>query len=193
MEATDARLRTGWLGRYLDRAGTSDNPLQGLSLDYQLAPVLATTRVPVAAVAGPDAYRFWSPNVWGQVEARMLEAMASFGRHASSRDPALADAGRIAAQSERLRGQLAPFAEKGALTVPPGYPSSRSGFPKQLAGLAAMLGAGFRCAASRSPARASTTPTPTSPTRSRRGSRSRRRACSHSSATSMRAARPIGC
>jgi uncharacterized protein (DUF1501 family) len=141
--ATDARLRTGWLGRYLDRAGTPDNPLQGLSLDYQLAPVLAAARVPVAAVAGPDAYRFWSPNVWGQVEARMLEAIASFGHHASSRDPALADAGRIAAQSERLRGQLAPFAEKGALTVPPGYPSSRSGFPKQLAGLAAMLGAGL--------------------------------------------------
>jgi hypothetical protein len=111
--------------------------------------VLATARVPVAAVAGPDAYRFRSPNVWGQVEARMLEALASFGRHASSGDPALRDAGRIAAQSERLRGQLAPFAEKGALALPPGYPQSKSSFPKQLAGLAAMLGAGLplRCVA----------------------------------------------
>jgi uncharacterized protein (DUF1501 family) len=147
--ATDAGLRTGWLGRYLDRVGTPDNPLQGLSLDYQLAPVLATARMPVAAVAGPDAYRFWSPNVWGQVETRMLEALASFGRHASSADPALRDAGRIAAQSERLRGQLAPFAEKGALALPPGYPQSKSAFPKQLAGLAAMLGAGLplRCVA----------------------------------------------
>ena len=37
--ATDARLASGWMGRYLDHHGTNDNPLQGLSLDYQLQPV----------------------------------------------------------------------------------------------------------------------------------------------------------
>jgi len=31
--ATEANLRTGWLGRYLDLGGAPDNPLQGLSLD----------------------------------------------------------------------------------------------------------------------------------------------------------------
>ena len=51
--ATDARLATGWMGRYLDHAGTKDNPLQGLSLDDQLQPSLASAKVPVAAVAGP--------------------------------------------------------------------------------------------------------------------------------------------
>jgi uncharacterized protein (DUF1501 family) len=40
--ATDARLATGWMGRYLDHAGTKDNPLQGLSLEYQLQPSLAS-------------------------------------------------------------------------------------------------------------------------------------------------------
>lgn len=31
--AADTRLTTGWLGRYLDLAGSPANPLQGLSLD----------------------------------------------------------------------------------------------------------------------------------------------------------------
>ena len=31
--ALDPRLATGWLGRYLDRVGAADNPLQGNSLD----------------------------------------------------------------------------------------------------------------------------------------------------------------
>ena len=41
--ATEARLTTGWMGRYLDRHGSKSNPLQGLSLDYQLQPSLAST------------------------------------------------------------------------------------------------------------------------------------------------------
>ena len=35
--ATDPRLLTGWMGRYLDAVGTPDNPLQGLSLTGSLA------------------------------------------------------------------------------------------------------------------------------------------------------------
>ena len=46
--ATSEQLRTGWLGRYLDRAGAADNPLQGLSLDWRLQPALATARMPVS-------------------------------------------------------------------------------------------------------------------------------------------------
>ena len=50
--------RTGWLGRYLDRVGSADNPLQGLSLDSRLQPALATGKVPVASIDGPDRYTF---------------------------------------------------------------------------------------------------------------------------------------
>ena len=46
--AADERLATGWLGRYLDRVGSPDNPLQGLSLDWSLQPSLATAKMPVA-------------------------------------------------------------------------------------------------------------------------------------------------
>ena len=53
--ATDPRLLTGWLGRYLDASGSVDNPLQGLSMTGSLQPSLATSKVPVAAIDGPTS------------------------------------------------------------------------------------------------------------------------------------------
>jgi len=137
---TDPRLQTGWLGRYLDHVGTADNPLQGVSLDGELSPSLATAKKPVAALSGPADYSFGSPNVWGKVEERMLEAIGSLGS-ARGHDPALRTAREVTFQSHRLRQQLEPFA--GDFTPPVPYPDGDSGFPKQLAGLAAMLGAGL--------------------------------------------------
>jgi uncharacterized protein (DUF1501 family) len=55
--------RWGWLGRYLDRHGAPDNPLQGLTLGWDLQPSLAAQQVPVATVSRPDQYDFWSPAV----------------------------------------------------------------------------------------------------------------------------------
>ena len=51
--ALQPKLVTGWMGRYLDRVGRPDNPLQGLALSGDLAPALATTKMPVAAIDGP--------------------------------------------------------------------------------------------------------------------------------------------
>ena len=143
--ATEADLRSGWLGRYLDVVGTTDNPLQGLSLDSQLAPALATARVPVASVDGPDQYDFWSPGVWGEVGNRMLAALGPLGA-AQSGDPALLQAGGVALQADRLRTQLLPFAgseSKPGFTSPVSYPQSTDGFPRRLAGLAAMIAGGL--------------------------------------------------
>jgi uncharacterized protein (DUF1501 family) len=137
---TDARLNTGWLGRYLDRTGAADNPLQGVSLDGELSPSLATAKVPVAALSGAADYSFWAPGVWGQVEERMLEAVGDLGSNGGT-DAALAGARAVTYQSHRLRQQLAPFSSDFAPPVT--YPQSDDGFPKQLAGLAAMLGAGL--------------------------------------------------
>jgi uncharacterized protein (DUF1501 family) len=146
--ATDTRLLTGWMGRYLDAAGTADNPLQGLSLTGQLQPTLATAKVPVAAIDGPDEYDFWAPGVWGDPEARMLDAIGSLGAIASS-DPAFRQAADVTRQVDRLRRQLAPLAGKGALSSPVAYPKSDESFPKRLQGLAAMVAAGLplRCVA----------------------------------------------
>jgi len=141
--ATDARLASGWMGRYLDHRGTMDNPLQGLSLNYQLQPALASTKVPVASLAAPDEYTFWAPGVWGEVEDRMLETLRVLGRHRS--DPFLNQAAKATAQSDRLRRQLAPFAKNSdeGYGSPVTYPDDDSGFPRQLSGLAAMLAAGL--------------------------------------------------
>jgi uncharacterized protein (DUF1501 family) len=139
--ATDPGLRTGWLGRYLDRVGTRDNPLQGLSLDGDLAPSLATSKLPVAALRGAGDYSFWSPGVWGQVESRMLEAIGQLG-NGGVRDQSLAKARAVTTQSDQLRRQLVPFRGNG-LTSPVVYPKHQSDFPKRLQGLAAMLGAGL--------------------------------------------------
>jgi uncharacterized protein (DUF1501 family) len=151
--ATDARLASGWMGRYLDRAGTADNPLQGLSLDYQLQPALASTKVPVASLAAPDEYTFWAPGVWGEVEERMLETFAPLGARRS--DPFLNQAAKAAAQADRLRRQLAPFAanSENGFGSPVAYPEVDDSFPRQLSGLAAMLAANLplRCVAVTAP------------------------------------------
>jgi uncharacterized protein (DUF1501 family) len=149
--ATSTQLTTGWLGRYLDHTGSADNPLQGLSLDGQLQPALATAQVPVAAVEGPASYTLSTPHVWGEVESRMLETLRAIGAPRGGGDPALVAAGSVIVQSTTLREQLAPF-EGFSSPVP--YPDGGNDqFPKRLAGLAAMLSAGLplRCVTVRAP------------------------------------------
>ena len=146
--ATDTRLLTGWLGRYLDIAGTPDNPLQGLSMTGSLQPTLATAKVPVAAIDGPDEYDFWVPGVWGEVESRMLDAIGGLGGVRSG-DSAFHTVANVTAQADRLRRQLQPFAADGAIKPPVAYPAGDDDFPKRLEGLAAMVAAGLplRCVA----------------------------------------------
>ena len=144
--ATSEQLRTGWLGRYLDRSGSPDNPLQGLSLDQRLQPALATAKMPVASIDGPDQYGFWTRNVWGDVEKRMLDAIGALGHLPTNGDAALEQATSAALQSARLRQQLLPFTpknDKPGFTSPVAYPKGDDEFPRRLAGLAAMLGAGL--------------------------------------------------
>jgi uncharacterized protein (DUF1501 family) len=143
--ATDTAGRYGWLGRYLDAVGTDDNPLQGLSLDGDLSPALAPSRVPVAAVERPDDFNFWVPGVGDPVEAPMLDAVGDLGRLGTG-DPVLAGARKVAGEVDTVRRQLAPFAgADGNYHSPVAYPDS--GFAQRLSALGAMLAAGLpmRC------------------------------------------------
>jgi uncharacterized protein (DUF1501 family) len=141
---------TGWLGRLLDRIGRPDNPLQGLTLDQSLSPALVTRSVPTAAVDRPDDFSFWTRNVWSPVDAAMMSTFAEFGRGPAP-DDAMRVARAAAGQTAMLRGQLAPFAskdDKPSFTSPVPYPESEDeSLPRQLAALAALLGAGLpiRC------------------------------------------------
>ena len=144
--AADERLATGWLGRYLDRVGKPDNPLQGLSLDWSLQPSLATAKMPVAAVDAPDRYDFYARGVWGEVSTRMVETIGRLGALPTRGDPSLEAASEAARQSARLYEQLTPFRPKDdrkSLVSPVAYPAGDDRFPRRLAGLAAMLAAGL--------------------------------------------------
>ena len=133
--------RTGWMGRYLDVAGDPDNPLQGLSLDYSLAPALATARVPVAAVSTPSDYGFWA---YGLDEPLTGPTMEAFGRlgSLSAGSSAMAQARTASLDTNLIRQQVAPFADvegKPPFTSPVTYPTNGEEFPKRLAVLADML------------------------------------------------------
>ncbi len=134
---TNPAGRVGWLGRYLDQHGTNNNPLQGLALDYTLAPSLATAANPVAAVSDPSSYRFTAQGVGSPIEAPMLTQMKSLGDLPTG-DPQLSKARGAMASTSRLREQLAPFSGS---PLGPGYPNN--GFGRRLSALASLITAGL--------------------------------------------------
>jgi uncharacterized protein (DUF1501 family) len=76
----------------------------------------------------------------------MLEAIGALGNLQTNGDAALEQATSAARQSARLRQQLLPFTpknDKPGFTSPVAYPKGDDDFPRRLAGLAAMLGAGL--------------------------------------------------
>lgn len=152
--ATETAIETGWMGRYLDLVGSPANPLQGLSLDGQMNPTLATASNPVAAIDTPESFSLWLDGVWGEVFGWTLDAASGLGerqRHAP--DAAVAQVAEAAAEVGVLRHALAPFRDangNAAYRSPVSYPKSTGGdLPQRLAGLAAMLAGGLplRCVA----------------------------------------------
>ncbi len=163
--ALDPHLRTGWLGRVLDRVGSPDNPLQGVSLDGQLSPTLATARNPVAAINKPEDSGFWTPGAWGAAEDLAVPAFTGIG-HAlrGSADAAVAQAAQAAAFAGGVRDALAPagrrwqaglHARRGLSAVERGLPEA----PRRLRRDARPPGC--RSAPPRSARPAPTTRTPT--------------------------------
>jgi uncharacterized protein (DUF1501 family) len=151
---TETGVLTGWLGRYLDLVGSPTNPLQGLSMDGEMNPTLATARNPVAAIDKPEDFSLWLEGVWGDIFDFTLDAASGLGdRQRRSADPALAQVAEAASEVGIVRRALAPFRDQNgnaAYHSPVVYPTSPdSDFPGRLAGLAAMLGAGLpiRCVA----------------------------------------------
>jgi uncharacterized protein (DUF1501 family) len=128
--------RTGWLGRYLDAVGDDENPLQGLSLDGSLSPMIATAEKPVAAIDSVDGYDLWA-RVADPIETEMFRSFARFGSLPSD-SPGLAQVRRAASQTDKLRQDLAGV---GEFSSPVAYPDNW--FAHKLAGLAAYIGVGL--------------------------------------------------
>ena len=163
--ATDASLLTGWMGRYLDVAGNAGNPFQGLSMDGQINPTLATATNPTVAIDQPNDYAVWVAGVWGDVADWTLESASALGdAQRRSHDPAIAQVAGAASEVGIVRRTLKPFQASGSSGSQSGsdanpgaaygstvtYPTASTGdLPARLAGLAAMISAGvpLRCVA----------------------------------------------
>jgi uncharacterized protein (DUF1501 family) len=141
--------QVGWLGRWLDRNGRADNPLQGLSLDTTLAPALAAATMPVAAVASPTNFALGTDGVGATVKASMNQAYGTLGRLATG-DPQLASARGAAAQVVGIQESLAGLYGQQIADTPAAatYPANSS-FASRLRTLAKMLHMGLpiRCVA----------------------------------------------
>ena len=144
----DANARTGWMGRYLDLTGEPDNPLQGLSLDYSLAPALATATMPVAAVSSPADYTMWANGLGEPVSGPALETFGALGALPAP-SPAYAQARNASYDTGLVLEKMAGFVQsekESGDTSPVTYPSGD--FAERLAVLAAMLHTGMpiKCA-----------------------------------------------
>ena len=129
--------RTGWLGRYIDRTGDDENPLQGLSLDGSLSPMLATTSKPVAAVSDPTDFDMWTRGTGDWVDPQMFRSFGRFGGFAVQPNSAhMTQVRRATAQTNDLREQLSAFSD---FPIPPVYPNTS--FARKLAGLAELIAA----------------------------------------------------
>jgi uncharacterized protein (DUF1501 family) len=143
----DQAGQVGWMGRWLDRNGRADNPLQGLSLDSSLAPSLAAAVVPTAAVSNPANFRLNADEI-GPFGVAMNQTYGALGRLATT-DPGLAQARGAAAQVVGIQDSLATV---GGTTHPTPaeavYPANNS-FANRLKVLAKMLHMGLpiRCVA----------------------------------------------
>lgn len=124
--------RTGWLGRYIDAVGDDENPMQGLSMDGSLSPMLATANRPVAAIDSVDGYEMWS-GVSDPIDQDMFRSFERMGAMPAD-TPALAQVRRATSQTEKLRQDLGGV---GAFTSPVTYPNTK--FAHKLAGLAAFI------------------------------------------------------
>jgi uncharacterized protein (DUF1501 family) len=132
---------TGWLGRTLDAAGGTDNPLQGISVSYSPDPVLLSNRAPTATVYDPSNFDFSIEGVWNNEGFVRAYRDAATGRTESE---GLAAARRTFENSFRVRDQLQPLKVDDTHPLPPvpkAYPDTDLG--TALRNLARMLGAGF--------------------------------------------------
>ncbi len=145
--AVDPVGNLGWLGRYLDRHGVADNPLQGIALSGYLAPALATRTNPVCAIADPTRYDYATEGVGGAVGSLMLDSFAALGGDPTA-DVQLAQARLAARQAGAVRSAIAPLNGQ-TIAAPVSYPSSGDPFVGRLKALAAMLTQGLpiRCVA----------------------------------------------
>jgi uncharacterized protein (DUF1501 family) len=130
---------TGWIGRWLDRYGSPNNPLQAVSIDQSLSKQIRTSTAPVCALQSLRGARFDIPGV-DRTTIDPTAVMASLAGVA---------AGSANAHLQRSRGSYGTTVDMAnrlaTLTNPAagaGYPANSS-LSQQLQTAAILLGAGL--------------------------------------------------
>ncbi|HET6510354.1 MAG TPA: DUF1501 domain-containing protein [Baekduia sp.] len=118
---------SGWLGRWLDRHGSADNPLQGLSSGYGLSPTLRSAGAPVASVSDPGDARLSMWSVWGDWGTAAVDAYNALAQPAPKAAGPAATM-RAARLAHKVSEQLAPYAatkdKPDPLAGPVAYPDN---------------------------------------------------------------------
>ena len=149
-----ARASTGWLGRWLDHAGSADNPFQGITSGYRLSPLLASAGAPVAAL---ESARNAALTVDGLSGERLRATLGAYDALAAERPGETGDRAavrRTARLTRQVAETLAPYRDSAPAAAPGGeglrlpgltapdapvaYPAT--GFAQRLASLAFLLG-----------------------------------------------------
>ncbi|MBJ7470023.1 MAG: DUF1501 domain-containing protein [Solirubrobacteraceae bacterium] len=129
---------TGWMGRYLDRVGRADVPIQGVTMGGSLSPSLATSNVPVAAVYDIDAYRYDYRGASGRVAAAATAELRALAAKASG-DTQRDQARLVTGASFRLVDDMSAAATTAPTSVT-SYPADSSHFIDSLKDTARLLG-----------------------------------------------------
>jgi uncharacterized protein (DUF1501 family) len=134
---------SGWLGRWLDRHGTPENALQGLSAGYGLSPTLRAVSAPVASVSDPGGADLYMSGVWGPWGDAAINTYAALGQ-VTPKAAGPASAARAARLAHAVAQELKPFQRQGKdtpdpLAGPVAYPADNDTADrlKMLAGLLA--------------------------------------------------------
>jgi uncharacterized protein (DUF1501 family) len=134
---------SGWLGRWLDRHGTPDNALQGLSAGYGLSPTLRAVSAPVASVSDPGGANLYMNGVWGPWGDAAVATYAALAQ-TTPKAAGPASAARAARLAHQVAEELKPFQRRGKdapdpLAGPVAYPAGNDTADrlKMLAGLLA--------------------------------------------------------
>src|SRR3954467_1943268 len=134
----------GWLGRCLDHHGDPGNPLQGLSVDGGLSPLLRTASAPVAAVSSPGDAELWMTGTWGTAADLGQDAWSRLASSPVSSQPGPVAAATACRLTKTVADMLAPYKNADDDTPAPQlvpkveYPSG-SDFADRLKALAGML------------------------------------------------------
>jgi uncharacterized protein (DUF1501 family) len=115
-----SQLTTGWLGRWLDRHGSSNNPFQGLTSGSRLSPVLLTNNAPVCSVESTRATEMKIPSVEEPARRRAMHVYGNLTRPQHGDGPGIASARANARFAQDVSDRLAPLATKGPPSPAPG-------------------------------------------------------------------------